>query len=780
MGTALLPLRKGIPKPFVDGAGLCSPGRWAPDRRRLPESSLVKKLRGIILGGLREFETKLKEEKKPRSLRQLICAIAVQKVETNPFPEDILEKTKDKLRMALKAGGYGDGLPQAGDVVQHFDVRLIQGLLAACKDPDHYFGEWWARGVWLGSPSRKLPRTPAVFDRKAKWKFQDSTEEGGGDWQRNYPSLEEHAVLVQSQFETEESEGLMKQVTLREALHEYGGDLTIAATGAIEKKGRTDEVRVIYDGSNGIPLNPGIKVRDQVRFPTSADGRAVMEECAEAKRTHFSIHYDVAKAHRRVPVLRSDWGRQSCQVRGTAAMAAQAYLQEEAAKDRKAFETHGLRREQPSLRPSFLDLPDHVLDEELWLNTVGTFGVGSAGYWWGRAGAALIRLTHYLIGREEALWAMLYSDDGWLVGGGPNFEVGLCLHLFILMLVDTPLAWHKLSGGFETEWVGYALDIGRFEMGISHKRAQWVIRWIGDKLREQKVRLGEIREGLGRLQFVAGPLEHIRPFLGPLYAWTCAGAKFSRVTIPPMLMLILKFVADELSRARMSPCRSKASDLGEVFRLDAKAQGEVVSIGGWRCRPGRPTRECEWFAVRLDRRNAPWAFSRGEAFRTIASLELLGALVSVMVLLPDVKETPSSVGLATLTCGTDNQGNSYLLDKLMTTKYPLGIVLMELACQLGRRHAALHARWIPRLQNEEADALTNEVFRHFNMALRIPVDLANLNFIIMNDLFKVGDAYVEDVNKMKEAAKSDRILNANRVQGRKTPAHAKMSASNPW
>ena len=94
----------------------------------------MKKLRGIILGGLREFETKLKEEKKPRSLRQLICAIAVQKVETNPFPEDILVKTKDKLRMALKAGGYGDGLPQAGDVVQHFDVRLIQGLLAACKD----------------------------------------------------------------------------------------------------------------------------------------------------------------------------------------------------------------------------------------------------------------------------------------------------------------------------------------------------------------------------------------------------------------------------------------------------------------------------------------------------------------------------------------------------------------------------------------------------------------------------------------------------------------------
>ena len=48
----------------------------------------------------------------------------------------------------------------------------------------------------------------------------------------------------------------MKQMSLRETLREYGDDLTIAATGAIEKKGRTDEARVIYDGSDQIQLNP--------------------------------------------------------------------------------------------------------------------------------------------------------------------------------------------------------------------------------------------------------------------------------------------------------------------------------------------------------------------------------------------------------------------------------------------------------------------------------------------------------------------------------------------
>ena len=197
------------------------------------------------------------------------------------------------------------------------------------------------------------------------------------------------------------------------------------------------------------------------------------------------------------------------------------------------------------------------------------------------------------------------------MGRSKKYEVGILLHLLILVVIGTPLAWHKLCGGVETERVGYALDVGRFELGISDKRAQWVVRWCSDKARERCVRLGELREGLGRLQFLAGPLEHLRPFPGPLCAWSCAGARFAKPKLPVMLLLILKHLADELQRGRMAQCRSKSKDLGEVFRLDAKAEGENVAIGGWRCRADRPTREAEWFAVTLNRRNAPWAFARG-------------------------------------------------------------------------------------------------------------------------------------------------------------------------
>ena len=348
-------------------------------------------------------------------------------------------------------------------MVQVFEVRLIQGLLEACEDPDHYFCNWWARGVWLGSPTRRLPRTPAVFERKTKWRLSDAPDEDVNEWQRNYSSITEHRKLVQAQFKEEEKEGLMMQMSLRQALQEYGDNLTIAATGAIEKKGKTDEVRVIYDGSNRIPLNPGIKVRDQVRYPTAADARAVLEECAEDGEPHFSIHFDVSKAHRRIPVLRLEWGRQACQVYGTAAEVAQSMLKLKADVTRKVFESHGSRGASQGARPGLMDLPDEVLNETLWVNCVGTFGVGSAGYWWGRAGACLTRLCHYLIGHDITIWSLLYSDDGWLVGRGRAFEYALMLHLFFMMLVGTPLAWRKLNSGIQSEWVGYALDVNRFE-----------------------------------------------------------------------------------------------------------------------------------------------------------------------------------------------------------------------------------------------------------------------------------------------------------------------------
>ena len=48
---------------------------------------------------------------------------------------------------------------------------------------------------------------------------------------------------------------------------------------------------------------------------------------------------------------------------------------------------------------------------------------------------AIIRLTHYVLGYADALWALLYSDDGKLTGRTEHFERGLLLHIFIPPLI---------------------------------------------------------------------------------------------------------------------------------------------------------------------------------------------------------------------------------------------------------------------------------------------------------------------------------------------------------
>ena len=113
-------------------------------------------------------------------------------------------------------------------------------------------------------------------------------------------------------------------------------------------------------------------------------------------------------------VLREDWGRQAFQVSGTAAEASKTALSRIAEEARRVHESKGpSARIKPQARPRIEDMmPESVLAETLWLNKVGTLGVASAGYWWGRAGACAIRLMHYMLGHDHAIRALLYSDDG--------------------------------------------------------------------------------------------------------------------------------------------------------------------------------------------------------------------------------------------------------------------------------------------------------------------------------------------------------------------------------
>ena len=113
--------------------------------------------------------------------------------------------------------------------------------------------------------------------------------------------------------------------------------------------------------------------------------------------------------------------------------------------------------------------------------------------------------------------------------------------------------------------------------------------------------------------------------------------------------------------------------------------GRVV-LGGWRMPPTGDPKEASWYSCELCPGEIPWAYEKGEPSRAVAAFELLASLLSVMVLLH--AEVRGSMGI-TLAGGTDNQGNVFLLDKWMTTRWPLALVLIEIGYQLRTLSALL-------------------------------------------------------------------------------------------
>ncbi len=80
---------------------------------------------------------------------------------------------------------------------------------------------------------------------------------------------------------------------------------------------------------------------------------------------------------------------------------------------------------------------------------------------------------------------------------------------------------------------------------------------------------------------------------------------------------------------------------------------------------------------------APWPFEKGHGSRTIAASEMLASLFCVLAFIPAGGN--SCQGEEEMTGITDNQGNSFIVGKLLTAKWPGAPVLMELTSQLASR-----------------------------------------------------------------------------------------------
>ncbi len=163
-------------------------------------------------------------------------------------------------------------------------------------------------------------------------------------------------------------------------------------------------------------------------------------------------------------------------------------------------------------------------------------------------------------------------------------------------------------------------------------------------------------------------------------------------------------------------------------------------------------------------------------FVQFKSLELLATLCCLIAC--DLKDHTS--GQISCAAGTDNLGNRYVVSKLMTTKFPLVAVLMEVAATLQAKGAHLVLGWLPRWQNDEADRLSNGDFRGCDPRLRIRVDIEAYEGLVLKRMLKAGLELYDEIREAKIAKVRDKLkrteLDGEPVQAKR----AKLRETDPW
>ena len=174
-------------------------------------------------------------------------------------------------------------------------------------------------------------------------------------------------------------------------------NLVVASLGAQRKQkpGGKVTARVLFDGTHGLCVNTKTRLRDQEKGPIAADLKRSMREKARIGELAFALSADVTEAHRQVPKHPDDWHLLGCQV-------------------------------SPG--------------GDVFINTVGTFGIASASYYWSRVAAAVGRLVQYLSADTSTSWHMLVADDYLLESGGTEYRVGLLLFFVLCAVVGVPLS----------------------------------------------------------------------------------------------------------------------------------------------------------------------------------------------------------------------------------------------------------------------------------------------------------------------------------------------------
>ena len=123
---------------------------------------------------------------------------------------------------------------------------------------------------------------------------------------------------------------------------------------------------------------------------------------------------------------------------------------------------------------------------------------------------------------------------------------------------------------------------------------------------------------------------------------------------------------------------------------------------------------------------------------------------------------------------------------MMTTKFPLLAFVAELAVQMEAGGWDLELAWVPRDQNQEADAITNDLVDQFDPARRISTAGLDEKFLVLRKMLDLGDTFYHEKEALRSAAlarrmalEADGLAPPARVVQKKRKA-AGLKVTQPW
>eukprot|EP00973_Karenia_brevis_P001793 244073-Karenia_brevis.AAC.1 len=114
-------------------------------------------------------------------------------------------------------------------------------------------------------------------------------------------------------------------------------------------------------------------------------------------------------------------------------------------------------------------------------------------------------------------------------------------------------------------------------------------------------------KGLGRLGYSLTAVPALRPFLGPLYAWTSSVPGGSCLQLPVVDKLILVFLIEIFKQALfVKDCARRISlRRKRLFKTDAMAEKGMVSIGGGLVTESGCAQDSGWFHLGVSEDTPP-------------------------------------------------------------------------------------------------------------------------------------------------------------------------------